>query len=392
MVNLKNLTRVLLLCGISLMSFSCSKTELTSVMEDNESADTDAGLKISIYTPSGDGVVYSRAEVQEESEWKVNSLNLYIFKQTGSGTADTDYVLAEKKEDITLTGGSAGKYSYTHPIGKELINAKVKVVLLANDKPTVTSTSVTLNTTKLSDFKKSLATANVIDNCNSDVLVGGNGGSAKGFPMSGIGKVGSSEEIQLTPKGTTINVDLTRTVARIDLVNKTPNLAITGCVVKNTIDKSYLLPQTTWANPTSSKRITVKAMNDWNTKFTTNGGVAYTTEGTGTLDEKNTLKHVLYLYEDGASETPRPTVEVSYTLTIDGKKKPGKVSVALSENGGTKAAAFFPARNTLYKIQLGDGKEVTDKVTVTKIVVEDWKQGDKIDGELAPGTDTEVGK
>lgn len=390
MVNLKNLTRVLLLCGISLMSFSCSKTELTSVMEDNESADTDAGLKISIYTPSGDGVVYSRAEVQEESEWKVNSLNLYIFKQTGSSTADTDYVLAEKKEDITLTGGSAGKYSYTHPIGKELINAKVKVVLLANDKPT--ATSVTPNTTKLSELKNSLATANVTDNCNSDVLVGGNGGSAKGFPMSGIGKVSNSEEIQLTPKGTNINVDLTRTVARIDLVNKTPNLAITGCVVKNTIDKSYLLPQTTWANPTSSKRITVKAMNDWNTKFTTNGGVAYTTEGTGTDEEKNTLKHVLYLYEDGTSETPRPTVEVSYTLTIDGKKKPGKVSVALSETEGTKAAAFFPARNTLYKIQLGDGKEVTDKVTVTKIVVEDWKQGDKIDGEIAPGTDTEVGK
>lgn len=387
MVKLSSVKNGLLLCGISLMLFSCSNTELSSVIDDKELAEADAALNISIYTPSGDGVIYSRAEVHEESEWKVNTLNLYIFKKTGSSTADTDYTLADKKEGITLTG-TAGKYSYTHPIKKELVNADVKIKLLANDKPT---TATTLNTTKLSDFNKSLATAALTDNCNADALVGGNGtSSSQGFPMSGTGKVSSSDAIKLTPKGSNVSVELIRTVARIDLVNKTPNLAVTGCVVKSAINKSCLLSQTTWTKPSGSSRITVNAMKEWVTKFQANGGVAYKTDGTGTEEEKNTLKHVLYLYEDGTAETQRPTVEVSYTLTIDGKKKPGKISVPLNEAG--KSSVFFPERNTLYKIMLGDGKEVTDKVAVTKIVVKDWEKGDKIDGELAPGTDTEVGK
>lgn len=392
------LIKSFLIGGAALLATSCTNEEIIGGNPETETGNP--GLTISIQTPAADGVVFTKAEpLHEDAEWAVKTLNVYLFEKSGSQGDDTDYKLFKQtnldlssSEDVT--DNSNGTYSYNEPITADMIGKTMKVVLVANDEPAgVTPNTDGTSGTGLNDFKAKLANADVSEGSSADVLVGGTGDVATGFPMSYI----AEEDITMTPMGASVSATLTRTVARLDIFNYTPNLTITGVSLLKAVNKSYLLPQAAFADPDDASYVTINATQEWQTAFKSGKGFVQPTKQddnqqepwTPTEDDYkkvNTLKHVLYMYEqaNAASDDSKvATVKIEYTLKMgDGSTPKGTLEVALSGIEGKKIN-----RNTLYTIKLGNGKEVKDEIKAS-VVVEDWvTDGNDVDVPVNPSED-----
>ncbi len=361
---LKKVLIYLFAIGVPLMGTIGCSTKDFSFESNGKEKKSFVNLKIS--TPSSDGVIYTKA-LHEQAEWEIKSLNLYLF-ESSAGSADSDCLLMKIIESPELISKENGEYILSIPIDHELMNKSVKILAVANDKPA----PAVLQVTSLSQIKQSLASAVVEDGSNADMLVGNR---TLGFPMSAMATVEGNEILTLDPKGVNCTVSIVRTVARLDIENKTPNLTLKDVILKNAVNKSWLYPQDAWSLPNDSRRITLKATVEWENKL--QNGVKYNTSS----PDLNLLKHVLYMYEDDQSSF----VEITFSLDIDGVEKEGKVSVALK---GDLVKQAFPVRNTLYKIQLGDGKPVGNDLKVSqKLIVKDWQTGEVINGALSPDKD-----
>lgn len=392
------LMKSFLIGGAALLATSCTNEEIIGGNPETETGNP--GLTISIQTPAADGVVFTKAEpLHEDAEWAVKTLNVYLFEKSGSQGGDTDYKLFKQtnldlssSEDVT--DNSNGTYSYNEPITADMIGKTMKVVLVANDAPKdVTANTDGTSGTGLDDFKAKLATATVNDNSSADVLVG-NGTS--GFPMSYIGE----EDITMTPMGESVSATLTRTVARLDIFNYTPNLTITGVSLLKAVNKSYLLPQAAFTDPaTGASYVTINATQEWQTAFKSGKGFVQPTKQDDQLEpwtpteadykNVNTLKHVLYMYEQAnadGDDSKVATVKIEYTLKMgDGSTPKGTLEVKLSGISGNKIN-----RNTLYTIKLGNGKEVKDEIKAS-VVVEDWVTGgNEVDVPVDPSDEDKV--
>lgn len=400
------LIKSFLIGGAALLATSCTNEEIIGGNPDSESGNP--GLTISIKTPAADGVVFTKAATEtttedEAAEWAVKTLNVYLFEKSGSQGGDTDYKLFKQtnldlssSEDVT--DNSNGTYSYNEPITADMIGKTMKVVLVANDAPELESgkeadgySGISLQNFKLKLAKK----ATVIEGSSADVLVGGTGDVATGFPMSYI----AEEDITMTPMGESVSATLTRTVARLDIFNYTPNLTVTGVSLVKAVNKSYLLPQAVFADPADASYVTINATEEWQGKF--GSGVGFVEPDKPEEQEEpwtptetdyknvNTLKHVLYMYEQAnadGDDSKVATVKIEYTLKMgDGSTPKGTLEVKLSGISGNKIN-----RNTLYTIKLGNGKEVKDEIKAS-VVVEDWvTEGNDVDVPVNPSEDDKV--
>lgn len=379
-----------------MLATSCTNEEIIGGNPETETGNP--GLTISIQTPAADGVVFTKVGTIEDeaAEWAVKTLNVYLFEKSGSQGDDTDYKLFKQtnldlssSEDVT--DNSNGTYSYNEPITADMIGKTMKVVLVANDAPEVVTPKTDGSVTGLDEFKTKLATATVNDNSSADVLVGGTGDDAKGFPMSYVGE----SDITMTPMGASVSATLTRTVARLDIFNYTPNLTVTGVSLVKAVNKSYLLPQAAFADPTTdASYVTINATEEWQTKFGSNGGAFVKPTKpddqlepwTPTEDDYkkvNTLKHVLYMYEQANAGENIAKIHIDYKLNMGG----GAEKTASFDIPFTSSTEKIE-RNTLYTVKLGDGTIAQDKINAT-ITVEDWVTED-VDVPLDPseGSDT----
>lgn len=388
------LMKSFLIGGAALLATSCTNEEIIGGNPETETGNP--GLTISIQTPAADGVVFTKAGTIEDeaAEWAVKTLNVYLFVkgQDNSYTlySHTPLNLSETDKDGVTSSGN-GTYSYNEPITADMIGKTMKVVLVANDAPEgVSANTDGTSGTGLDVFKTKLANAKVSEGSPADVLVG-NGTS--GFPMSYVGE----SDITMTPMGASVSATLTRTVARLDIFNYTPNLTITGVSLLKAMNKSYLFPQAAFADPADASYVTINATQEWKTAFVSGVGFVQPTKPddnqqepwTPTEDDYkkvNTLNHVLYMYEQANSGDNVATVRIDYTLKMgDGSTPKGTLEVALSGISGNKIN-----RNTLYTIKLGDGKEVKDEIKAS-VVVEDWvTEGNDVDVPVNPSEDDKV--
>lgn len=300
------LMKSFLIGGAALLATSCTNEEIIGGNPDSESGNP--GLTISIQTPAADGVVFTKAATEtttedEAAEWAVKTLNVYLFVkgQDNSYTlySHTPLNLLETDKD-GVTDNSNGTYSYNEPITADMIGKTMKVVLVANDAPEgVSANTDGMSGTGLDVFKTKLANASVSEGSSADVLVG-NG--TLGFPMSYVGE----SDITMTPMGESVSAKLTRTVARLDIFNYTPNLTITGVSLLKAVNKSYLLPQAVFADPADASYVTINATQEWQTVFKSGKGFVQPTKQADNQQEPwtpteddykkvNTLKHVLYM-------------------------------------------------------------------------------------------------
>lgn len=422
---------VCLLCA-SALAGSCSR-EVVSTPDSGSDASgsgAEAGsLRIVIRTPSPDAVVNpgSRADgetaaaLHEVQEWTVKKLGVYIFMASTQSAGDADYRLVKKTEGITFgaagtpgVSGTAmgnGEYSYTEMLEKYMIDNYLKVLLVANEGELSGITPDTnhdgTSGTTLQDFKARTAAA-VLDDSegqSADKISGGEytsetdltGGTYTGIVMSGTARKGTAEEIHLASAALLeLEAQLTRNVARIDICLNKKGLTLKKAVLKTTAKQAYLFPQETTAAP-GNALLTAYPLLPVSKYAELLGdgklGITYQNPATDTeakevTRDRNTLKHVFYLYEQVNTEGSCATVEVTYTLAdADGVEQTGVLEIPFRETTTEgKGDYVSTTRNHLYTVELGDGS--LDGEVTARIVVQDWEPNEI--HEFLPGDDSEA--
>lgn len=404
---------VCLLC-ISVLGGSCSREVVSTPDGGAEGIRVEAGsLRIVLSTPSPDAVVNpgSRADgetaaaLHEVQEWTVKKLGVYIFMASRQSAGDADYRLVKKKEGITFgaagtpgVSGTAmgnGEYSYTEMLEKYMLGKYLKVLLVANEGTElgIVNADGTSGTT-LQEFKVLTAGA-VLDDSegqSADKISGGaykneadlTGDTYTGIVMSGTARKGTAEEIHLASAASLeLEALLTRNVARIDICLNKKKLTLKKAVLKTTAKKAYIFPQSTTAAPEPDNALLTDYPLLPVSKYADllgdeKPGITYQNPATDTEAEevtrdRNTLKHVFYLYEQVNAEGSCATVEVTYTLpNADGVEQTGVLEIPFRKTTVEDNGAYVNVqRNHLYTVELGDGS--LDGEVTARIVVQDWE-------------------
>ncbi len=427
---------VCLLCA-SVLAGSCSR-EVVSTPDggpDAAGSGAEAGsLRIVIRTPSPDAVVNpdSRAEAEdretaadggtdtpaaalhEVQEWTVKQLGVYIFMAKNAGEA---YHLVQKTEGITFgteetegpkgTDLGNGEYSYTEPLEDYMIGKFLKVLLVANEGTELgTANEDGTSGTTLETFKTLTAGAVLEDSegQRADLISGGaytgegdlTDGTYTGIVMSGTAMKGTAEEIHLaSPALLELEALLTRNVARIDICLNKKKLTLKKAVLRTTARKAYIFPQTgtdaaeglMLSHPLLPVLKYAELLGDGKPGITYQNP-ASDTEAEEVTRDRNTLKHVFYLYEQVNAEGSCATVEVTYTLPdADGVEQTGVLEIPFRKTTTEGKGDYVnTTRNHLYTVELGDGS-LDGKVTA-RIVVQDWEPNEI--HEFLPGDDSEA--
>ena len=402
---------VCLLC-VSALAGSCSREVVSTPDGGAEGIRVEAGsLRIVLSTPSPDAVVNpgSRADgetaaaLHEVQEWTVKKLGVYIFMASTQSAGDADYLLVKKTEGITFgteetegpkgTDLGNGEYSYTETLQDWMLGKYLKVLLVANEgKELGTAKADGTSGTTLQEFKALTAAAELDDSegQSADKISGGaytsetdlTGGTYTGIVMSGTARKGTAEEIHLASAALLeLEAQLTRNVARIDICLNKKGLTLKKAVLKTTAKQAYLFPQETTAAPGNALLTAypllpvskyVELLGD------SKPGIQYQTPASDTEAEevtrdRNTLKHVFYLYEQVNTEGSCATVEVTYTLAdADGVEQTGVLEIPFRKTTTEgKGGYVITTRNHLYTVELGDGS--LDGNVNARLVVQDWE-------------------
>ena len=112
------------------------------------------------------------------------------------------------------------------------------------------------------------------------------------------------------------------------------------------------------------------------------------TEAEEVTRDRNTLKHVFYLYEQVNTEGSCATVEVTYTLAdADGVEQTGVLEIPFRKTTTEGKGDYVKTtRNHLYTVELGDGS--LDGKVNARLVVQDWEPNEIY--EFLPGDDSEA--
>lgn len=424
---------VLWLLCLGLLQSSCSREVLSgsSSETDPDPAPSAGSLRIVIRTPSPDGVYNpsSRAAMagggnqpsavlHEVQEWTVKKLGVYIFMASTANAADNAYRLVKKTEGITFGAAGVpdqtgtdlgnGEYTYTESLEDFMIDHRLKVLLVANESTELgTANEDGASGTTLQDFKVLTAGAVLEDSegQSADKISGGaytgegdlTGGAYTGIVMSGTAMKGTAEEIHLaSPASLELEALLTRNVARIDICLNKKKLTLKKAVLKTTAKKAYIFPQSTTAAPDNALLTDYPLLPvSKYAELLGDGkpGIAYQnpasdTEAEEVTRDRNTLKHVFYLYEQVNAEGSCATVEVTYTLPdADGVEQTGVLEIPFRKTTTEGKGDYVnTTRNHLYTVELGDGS-LDGKVTA-RIVVQDWEPNEI--HEFLPGDDSEA--
>lgn len=388
------LTNSLLLGGVVLAAAACSSEALSDINPDE--ALGNPKINITVKTPSAEGVVVRGTVEDESDERTINYLNVYLFEE-GSSTSENNYTLrsvtkftTDGNDGVKFTPGTDAQSTTTCSldIPASLMGKKVRIGILANDTPAVT-TGMTLT-----EFRIVLATATLADEdegtdgvqVSADALVGGV--TAKSFPMSAI----TASTAKLTPYGLDVTAELVRTVSRIDICNYATDLIITGVKITGANDKSCLnAGSATGVNvpATAVQALTINPLTEYSNRFITNmlgaesvKGIPYddswdSEDYTAEDIKKGNTHRAFYLYEQSSSAST-PKVTIDYVVWNGSTKKTGTVDVSFY----SKSEYVDATRNHLYTIQLGDGSAVSQGEVSVVFKAAEWTEGETIDTDL----------
>ena len=373
---------------LSLGIVGCTGEKPFSDTSKTEESDSLGKISISVKTPLSEKYLVTRAVgdkiAAEPDEAKVNNLKVYLFTKDGTNGTEDDYVLYKNYDfDNSKIKTIAGNSQVSIAIEPDLMGKTVKAAIIANDSPVLT---ITPRSTKLTEFRKALASANVTTTSESDVLVGG---ANKSFPMSCV----TSDIAKLTPMGVEVNAELVRTMARIDILNFAKDLVIKSVKLTNVDNKSYLLSSGTGNGlnivPDGNKeKIELQPLKEYSEKIGTNG-LAYNSsaDATGEQAAKNANKHrAFYLYEQEVKDkATSPMVTIEYVAKNTKVEKKGKIEVVFRKTTAPNDWVNVK-RNHIYTIQLGEfGKSVLQGRLKVKFIVDDWNVV-TVPSEIDPNT------
>lgn len=345
---------MLALVSLTLAIAGCSK-ENDYAHPSQAAVEGTNSITFAIATPAGDPITL-KAAIHDQDEWEVKSLTMYQFNADGSKLTAIEDI------DMTkLTQTADAEYTYT----KEFTNEDAGIyrfLFVANDRVADATVGMTQ-----ADFEKKLMTQKLKADGSStskDLLT--SFGGALRIPMSGAATHGGSQKIATSGTTAPVKVELTRVVARVDVINHIPNLVITKIALRNTNDQTSVFPTKAAATGELTYEAPATA-----TKVAMAGGFAEIPAaglaGVAT-PEGAKLAKALYLYEgvQPAKEQDATTIVVTGKL---GNTRDVEYVIPFKKS----EVGYDPVtvkRNYLYTLRLGDNTPATPDTNV-KFTIED---------------------
>ena len=339
----KNIKALLTIGVLALVALTSSCQSDNKAPKGKQLAETYQGsgaFTIRFSVPSGDPVKYNLRMTQDEREYTIDKVTLYIFendKLVLDPISITPLSLTADPKDPT-----AMVYTYTSNDAK-IPQGLVTIYGVANEDvtPTLAKGDVVSKLTTL------LAKGEQKANASSNLVVNGDGkaGTSDKIPMVGVKK-----DVVLFKQNVTLPLE--RIVARIDIKNNVANdqLNITSVTLENANSKSLLVDDKTSNVATGSTKV---------------GGVQpflFTPSAT-----RMEHKKVFYLYEGNqAGTTAKEATYVVIKGTFRGVEKEYKIPFF----DKAKNKGIDIVRNTLYRIVLGT--DYTKYNLTFSLEVADW--------------------
>ena len=344
---------MLALVSLTLAIAGCSK-ENGYTHPSQEALEGTNSITFAIATPAGDPITL-RVAIHDQDEWEVKSLTMYQFNADGSK------LTAIEEIDMTkLTRTADAEYTYT----KEFTNKDAGIyrfLFVANDKVADATVGMTQ-----ADFEKKLMTQKLKADGTStskDLLI--DFGGVLRIPMSGVATHGGSQKIATSGTTAPVKVELTRVVARVDVINHIPNLVITKIALRNTNDQTSVFP----TKAAATGELTYEAPATV-TKVAMAGGFADIPAaglaGVAT-PEGAKLAKALYLYEGVQSAKEQDATAIVVTGKLGSTDVEYVIPFKKSEVGYDPVTV---KRNYLYTLRLGDNTPATPDTNV-KFTIED---------------------
>lgn len=404
----KNKLTLLAVTLMTALAFSACSSE--SVVENapdvnvNPSAATNSKIVFNFSFPVTDSrMVFTRSTTsQDDTEAALKSLWMYEFEARGGALIQATDIFS------SLTPGSNYTYTYTQTSGFTDNRAR-RFIFIANDaaqRTGVDNISKLIGTSTEEVEKKLTAGTIAAPTANSGIWQTIDGTDV--LPMTGEAVRNGNNIIAIDSTGLaqTVNVDMTRVVARIDVRNYTPGLTITGLKLIKANGTSYIYPHLDTNG--SLDIFSQTKIDNIGTYATIPPVVAGTSDGftntynaTGSsgdsgydANEAGFLRKAFYVYEDStATAADRLTLQVQgyignvnvfYNIPFskaialkDGTDKTWTEAYN-ADNSDTEAEAkkdeaVSVKRNHIYTVWVGDGHEVSIHTAVrATIKVKDW--------------------
>ena len=347
-----------LLAGMGLSS--CSLNSRQEVRENGGTYNPSAEkITFSFAAPRGLPTTYA---IHDQAEWAINSnkITLYEFiagTKTYVKTHTVDLTGTGPEYNASLTAADFVGSGNTIHAGENRF-----FLFVANDEPL---TGLQADVTTVDQVMSSLISRMQSANASCNVLL--QGGSY--LPMVGVAKIGTESTSIPMSGASTINVDLIRAVARID-IQTTMKATAAHPEYKEVIIKDAVLKNAYDRTAVGEHRATALTTVGGVKTFATipAGGVSPSQQYNGVMGK---LAKAFYLYETPktlVSKDQAPVVDI--TVEYDGKEH--HVEVPFYQNG-----AVVPVkRNYLYTIILGPKESpvppVTGQGVSFAIAVNEW--------------------
>lgn len=352
-----------------LLAISSCSSENPMVQEPDMEPGT---LTFNLKTPGGDDLLFTRAAIHDEAEWKINTLSIYEYEVSGSGASATETLTrvlnypGTSGNAVSLTSQTNNSYGFTILIPQDYGSRKFTYKFVVNTPhtaPAIGSAFATgLKTLPLPEATQS-GEENAGDWYSADMLAQ----DGVGIAMTGVATQAGNE--QITPRAvTSCDVKLTRAVARVDIRFQTPNLKITNVELKKAPKNGSIFLPASLPTPATDNQTTCRlnANVTLPTKY-----IKEMTDGTTIVE----LKKAFYLYERTNTASDYAYVHIDYAVADDtqptNKIYTGSLDVPFRQtSSGT--AWVNTQRNHLYTIVLGNGNKPVAGDLQAKLIVDDW--------------------
>ena len=325
-------------------------------------------LTFNMTTPAGDKVIYkgTRAPIHDAPEYTINSLTLYEYTSDPSGST-TKFVreLSYPNGGLDLTGSGPDSYTFTLKYPSTETGKTYIYKFVANDKPATPAVDASFNT-----FKTSQAAITLDDQSHGTTLAPADTGIAMSGTAVDMGN-GGSEVITLS-RNLNCKVDMTRIVARIDVINTAQNLRITSMEVQKAAVNGYLFPDN---SPKAPNQTVATLKTDPAIQLPTTLPKELPDDGS---EKKIEYPKAFYLYERAnTSVDDSAIVYIEYDIVTPEKTWKSTVEIPFQNTKQDNQDFVNTERNHLYKIVLGNGTDVPTAGQVTfNIVVDEWETVD----------------
>ena len=360
---------------------SCASESVTSEVKNAPAGTRSVTFKISL--PSGNPVHYTRA-IQDGNEYKFNSLKLLVYDAKDETLLDV--------KDITASSGpspSGNDYQYTYKEEMDDGTLARRFVFLANDD--ATDANLTKDTKAYPDLASAKAAVEVKAEAQSTTFADGY------LPMTGEAVTNGSKIINMSQAADVqVSVEMTRAVARIDVLNNVPNLEITDLKLTHANPHGFLMQSGaigSIAVPAGMTKVEgvelFSALSD--AEGIETGTTAFIPDPTaldasGNVVTPAELKKAFYVYED--IDDAQDGV---LTLLVQGKLSNTigvyyqipfiKGNVEGHTSDATDPEGIEIDRNHLYKVTIGDGTKVGINTKLfAKIIAADWDANTDVEG------------